>query len=248
MPIPFSTILAFFLAGATTLPAAAQTSDPSGRIEDSATFDVTLRGINAGLVQFAGAREGNRYMVTGRVESTGLAAFVRKFTFMAEASGRVANDRYTPSSYNSEARSSAGQRRSTINYRAGVPVRVVSTPSRESRPHDVDPTTLPETVDPATALHATLLDVAPGRECAASRTLFDGVRVSRITLSQPRKDGETVTCTGDYSRIAGYRPEDMAKRTRFPFTLTYAPTPEGRMRVIEVSADTLYGKAVMKRR
>ena len=42
--------------------------------------------------------------------------------------------------------------------------------------------------------------------------------------------------------------KDMAEKTRFPFSLTYAPLGNGRMRVVEVGLDTVYGKATMKRR
>jgi hypothetical protein len=40
----------------------------------------------------------------------------------------------------------------------------------------------------------------------------------------------------------------MAERTTFPFTLTYKPAGNGRMRVTEVAMETIYGKAAMKRR
>ena len=40
----------------------------------------------------------------------------------------------------------------------------------------------------------------------------------------------------------------MAEKTRFPFTLTYAPGPGGQMQVQEVTMDTLFGKGRLVRR
>ena len=118
---------------------------------------------------------------------------------------------------------------------------------RGKRPYDVDPATQVGTVDPLTAMFATLRDVAPGRECGRSLKMFDGRRSSELRLGAPQTDGENVVCAGEYRRIGGFPPDDMAERTRFPFTLTYAPAGD-RMQVVEVAMDTLYGKARLVRR
>ena len=240
----FRFCLVMVLATGLVLPASAQ----SGRVEERASFDVTLRGITAGRLAFAAAEEGNRYTVSGRLESTGIAAMLRKFLYTAQASGRVTQGRLTPARYSEDADTGKRQSRSIMEFRGGTPVKVVNDPARDPRPYDVDPATMRGVVDPVTALYATLRDVDAGRECASDQRMFDGRRATQITLSKPQKQGDRVTCSGEYRRIAGFSPEDMAEKTRFPFTLTYAPTPEGRMRVIEVTTDTLYGKAVMKRR
>jgi len=237
-------VLALVLAGPLALPAAAQ----SGRIEDRATFDIVLRGISAGRLTVAGAQEGNRYTVSGRLESTGIAAMLRKFLYTAQASGTITNGRYAPSRYSEDANTGKRQSRNSMQFRAGVPVQVVAEPAREPRPYDVAPATMRGAVDPVTALYATLRDVDAGSECASNQHMFDGRRATQIALSKPQKQGDRVTCTGEYRRVAGFSPEDMAEKTHFPFTLTYAPAEQGRMRVIEVSTDTLYGKALMKRR
>jgi hypothetical protein len=103
-------------------------------------------------------------------------------------------------------------------------------------------------VDILTALYATLRDAEAGSECNRSFAMYDGRRASRLTLGAPAAVEGGVTCPGEYRRVAGFPPEDMAEKTRFPFTLTYAPAPDGRMRVVEVSMDTLYGSAKLIRR
>jgi hypothetical protein len=99
-----------------------------------------------------------------------------------------------------------------------------------------------------TALYAILRDVDAGQECKVSLKMYDGRYVSSIAISNPNKQGESVTCSGKYRRIAGFKAEEMAERTTFPFTLTYQPVGDGRMRVTEVAMESIYGKAAMKRR
>ncbi len=40
----------------------------------------------------------------------------------------------------------------------------------------------------------------------------------------------------------------MADKSRFPFSMTYAPLPDGRLRVTEIAMDTIYGKGRLTRR
>ncbi|MFV0492447.1 MAG: DUF3108 domain-containing protein [Pseudorhodobacter sp.] len=217
----------------------------SNRIEDKATFDVILKGITAGRLVFSGAQEGNRYAVSGRLQSSGIAAMLRKFSYTAKANGAVSGSRYTPARYSEEADTGKRRGKSQIEYRRGVPAKVTTEPSRPSK---VDPRTMGGTVDPLTSLYATLRDVDAGQECKSSVKIFDGRRATQITLSRPQKQGDRVVCSGEYRRLAGFSAKDMAEKTRFPFSLSYAPLGNGRMRVVEISTDTVYGKASMIRR
>ena len=90
--------------------------------------------------------------------------------------------------------------------------------------------------------------IGAGQECKVSLKMYDGRYVSSIAISKPEAQGESVVCAGHYIRIAGFKPAEMAERTTFPFTLTYEPAGNGRMRVTEVAMESIYGKAAMKRR
>lgn len=217
----------------------------SNRIEDKATFEVVLKGLTAGQLVFSGVQEGKAYAVSGRLQSTGVAAMLRKFSYTAKANGAVSGNRYTPARYSEEADTGKRKGKSQIEYRRGVPTKVTNTPPRESK---VDPGTMGGTVDPLTSLYATLRDVDAGQECQSSVKMYDGRRATQITLSKPRRNGNRVTCAGEYRRLAGFSEKDMAEKTRFAFTLTYAPLDNSRMRVVEISTDTIYGKASLIRR
>lgn len=211
-------------------------------------FDLVLRGITAGTLTYSGTHGDQSYDVSGRLQTKGLAAMLKRVRYDASARGTVSGGRYTPHSYSEDADTGRRQSKSVMAYKAGVPQVTQYQPARTPSPNDVSPATQGGTVDPLTALFVTLRDVAPGQECGTDLKLFDGRRASRVTTTNRKVVEKAVTCTGEYRRVAGFSAEDMAEKTRFPFTVTYAPGPDGRMRVTEVSMDTLYGKGRLVRR
>ncbi|HSF64530.1 MAG TPA: DUF3108 domain-containing protein [Paracoccaceae bacterium] len=237
------------IAPALALAVALAPALPAASAAEPAVFDVTLKGLRAATLRIDGTEGDGRYAVTGRLESRGLAAMVRKVRFDAQASGAVAADgTLQPASFAEQTDTGSRQSEAVIDYAGGVPQVKVALPERKARDYDVDPSTQGGTVDPLTALYATLRDVDAGRECNLSLRMFDGRRASALTLGAPEAKDGRVTCAGEYRRVAGFSPKDMAEKTRFPFRLTYAPGPDGRMQVVEVAMDTLYGSARMERR
>ena len=240
----FVTCLAVMTAiVAVTPPSHAQ----SGPIIDKHSFDVTLRGLRAATLSFAGEQSGKAYAVTGKLESRGLAAMVRKVRYDATVRGSAKGGKYAPAAYSEK--TNTGKRKSTsdIAYRRGVPQVKSYDPPRDPQPGDLNPAKQGGTVDPLTALYATLRDVDAGQECKVALQMFDGRRRSQIVLSGRKAAGDGVTCRGEYRRVAGFSAEDMAEKTRFPFVLTYAPTDQGRMRVVTVTTETLFGTATLTR-
>ena len=214
---------------------------------EDAKFRLVLKGITAGSLSWSGQGEpGGAYAVTGVLRTSGLAAMLKKVRYEAGAKGSIgAKGGYAAASYTEDANTGKRHSKSSIVWKKGVPV-VQDTSEREPKPWDIDPASQKGTVDPLTAMFATLRDVAPGAECKVNVTMFDGRRATRLSLGGRQASGDKVTCAGEDRRVAGFSPEDMADKTRFPFTLTYAPA-DGRMRVVEVAMDTLYGKARLVR-
>lgn len=208
---------------------------------EEAQFDVTLQGLKVAELSMASAVTNGRYRVRVTIRSDGLAGVVRRVRFTGDAEGRVAG-RFAPVRYNEEADTGRRQSDVEIVYDAGVPKVLAYTSPRPDGPELLDPATQVGTLDPATALFAGLRDLPAGQGCTVAYDVFDGRRRSAFALS-----GDGVTCTGEYRRIAGYTPEEMAERSRFPLEVTYAPEG-GTMRVVEASAQTVYGKVRLKRR
>lgn len=241
MPSLFRYAAAAVLALAATGAAASQ--------KDSAIFDLTLKGISTGTLSLAGAIEGGSYSASGVLKSGGIVALVKKVRYDARAGGSMKNGRFTPARYEEDADTGKRRSQAVMAYKAGVPQVKVYNPPKAPRPGDLDPATQRGTVDPLTAAYATLRDVTPEEACKLKLVIFDGRRRSQVVVggAQPTEGGGVV-CTGEYRRLEGFSAEEMADKSRFPFTLTYAPLPEGRLRVVEVAMDTIYGKGRLTRR
>ncbi|MCZ8080231.1 MAG: DUF3108 domain-containing protein [Rhodobacteraceae bacterium] len=228
---------------AAPLPAQAQTAQESGQ------FDLVMTGITAAKLDFSASQQGDAYSVTAGFTSTGLLALMRRIEFTAQAEGAIQGDLPRPTRYAAQAKAGRRSGETVMDYTDGVPQLRVDLPAREAADWQIDAATQGGTVDPISALYLTLRDVAPGAECNRRFKMFDGRRATELTVGPSRPgEGGTVTCTGEYRRIAGYPPEDMEERTRFPFTLTLMPAENGLLRVTEVEMDSLIGKARLIRR
>ncbi|QUS36842.1 DUF3108 domain-containing protein [Falsirhodobacter algicola] len=212
-----------------------------------ATFGLTIRGITAGSLRLSGQVVDGRYAVSGALESGGLVGILRRIRYDASAQGRVADGRFVPSSYSERADNNGRTRSAQIDYRAGVPQVKAYDPPRARDEDDVPPSTQGGTVDPLTALYATLRDVPKGQECGRSLRIFDGRRATEIAFAAPRRQNGTTTCNGEFRRVAGYSAREMAEKSVFPFTITYQPAGT-MMRVTQVRTDTVYGQARLTRR
>lgn len=217
--------------------------------QDSAIFDLTLKGLHTGTLSVSGAIEGKSYAASGVLKSGGLVALVRKVRYDARARGTVVNGTFTPTRYEEDADTGKRRSQSVMDYKAGVPQVKVYNPPKAPRPGDIDPATQGGTVDPLTAAYAALRDVAPEEACKLKLVMFDGRRRSQVVLTDPKPAaGGGLTCAGEYRRLEGFSAEEMAEKARFPFRMTYAPLPDGRLRVMEISMDTIYGKGRLTRR
>ncbi len=215
---------------------------------DQVVFDLDIRGVRAGTLSFAGEAGGGRYAVTGRLESAGLVGLLRRVRFDGQAQGVLKAGRFTPARYAETADTGKRQSRSVMEYRRGVPLVKAYDPPRAAGDGGLDPAMQRGTVDPLTAMYAALRDVPAGQECNLTLTLFDGKRRSQVALGAPRATDDGVTCPGEYRRLDGFSAEDMAEKTRFPFALRLEPRDGGLMQVTEITMESLYGKARLKRR
>lgn len=227
---------------------AAVLAAPSCRAEDLVVFDLSIRGIWAGTLSFTGEAKEGRYAVSGRLESAGLVGLVRQIRYDGQAEGSLRQGRFTPARYREQADTGRRQSQSVMEYRRGIPQVKVYNPPRDLQSDGIDPATQGGTVDPLTALFATLRDVPPGGECNQTLTMFDGKRRSQLVLGTPSAVEGGVACPGEYRRLAGFSARDMAEKARFPFTLRLGLAESGLMQVKDVTMESIYGNARLKRR
>ncbi|SHF05495.1 Protein of unknown function [Litoreibacter ascidiaceicola] len=209
-----------------------------------AVFSVAIRGITAGTLTVKGAENGGAYNASGVLQSGGLVGLVAKVKYTASSSGRVSGNNFSPSRYDEKADTGKRKSSASMTYKGGVP----SVSDYVAGPNVVKPSTQKGTVDPMTALYAAFRDVNKDEVCELDVKMYDGKRRSQVKLATPRAEGDMIKCDGEYRRLAGFSPEDMAEKARFPFNLFYAKTADGRYRVEKVVTHTLYGNAVMKRK
>lgn len=213
-----------------------------------ARFALEIRGITVGELLFAGLETPASYAVSGTVRTTGLAGMLRKMQYDAKVQGLRTPPRFAPMRYEQSGGIGSRYTEEVVVWSGGLPRIERQDPPRPARDRDADPAQQRGTVDTLTALYATLRDVAPGEECQANLALYDGRYRMQLRMSAPQRNGTATTCTGDYIRVAGFTAEEMAERTHFPFTVHYAAQPDGQMRVVRVTMDSLYGSARLVRR
>ncbi|MBV0911318.1 DUF3108 domain-containing protein [Anianabacter salinae] len=223
------------------LSAAAQARDTT------ATFDVYFAGIKAGVAAFKGITTDSAYSVAGQLKSTGLISAVVDLRYDVKAQGALRNGTFIPTSYSENNNDGREVSRATMSFQNGVPRVMQTTPPATRGPNALDPATQGGTLDPATALFATLRDRPKTELCNRSVDIFDGSRRARIAIGPLREESGAVTCSASYQRIAGYEPWEMQERRVFPFELNFRPAGEV-WQVSEVRIATVYGTAKLIRR
>ena len=217
--------------------------------KDRIQFDVELKGLKAGRLTINGKIEGASYGANGTMETTGLLGALKKIRHDAAVTGDFATGAFTPLRYTQTSERGGDKVDHVIVYQSGTPVSVSRNPPRKPRDRDVDPKQQTGTIDPLTALYAVLRDVDRADACTLDVKLYDGSKRTQVKLEPAQTKGGNVVCAGEYRRLEGFSAKDMEEKSRFPFTLTYAPTPDGaRLQVIEIATDTIYGKGRLKRR
>jgi hypothetical protein len=207
-------------------------------------FDVFLRGFRVGEVKFDSRSEGKTYKIQGVMGTRGFFGSFLATRYSGAVIGEVSNGRFKPQVF----RGRFDQRRQfaqvDIGYDDNGPRSVTRTPPRPNEPHDVDPRSLNNVLDPITATYHLLTDVRESRLCRKNFRVYEGSRVSGIRLQRDKSDDpDTVSCIGNYTRIAGFTPDQMAERAVFPFRLNYQQLDNGRWRVTRFAMTTYWGTA-----
>ncbi len=211
------------------------------------SYDVRLLGVPVGQLRLAAREDGARYAVTSTFATTGLARIVDA-SFGLSAQGSITADGLAPTSYDEQI--DTGSRRSTaqLSYAGGVPRITGGTVAAKvaSDPDALDPRAQTGSVDPLTALYGVLRDRPLPGLCDYSVIIFDGARRAALTMSGGRDEGGRVTCTGAYTRLAGFSASEMRRQSAYPFSITYSPVGDV-MQPQTLTVHSGYGTAVLTR-
>lgn len=234
--------VALLLGLASLLP----TGPALGQDQVQARYTITVSGLTAGKMTLAASHSGGAYALTANTASAGLAGLFRSFSLTTRSKGAERAGRLIPQSYSSQTEGARAGRGADLTFEGGVATVVKADAPQPDAPK-VDPAQHKGAIDPLSGLYTVLRDTDAATACQLDFKMFDGHRISRVTLSNPRADGDGLTCQGVYRRVDGYPPKDLADRASFPFVLTYRAIDGGRLRVAEVSMDSLFGPARLTR-
>lgn len=193
-----------------------------------AAFDVQALGLKVGELTMDATQDRADYMVEARFATTGLVRLFRDMGFTMRAQGRQRGAALSPDSYSESVNTGNRTSSAQMRYSNGTPELTKGNVS-DGEVAPLDPKGETGTIDPLTMLFSVLRDQPDGDLCKSDQLVFDGGRRTRVRLTGRTRDGDTVTCNGQFIRVAGYPAHDLEKRRVVPLTITYEPGADGLM-------------------
>jgi hypothetical protein len=230
-------IVLFALLGILSGPLAADT------IERSLVYTVSFRGLGVAEITGAARETDDAYAAAVQIRSTGLAAAFARVRFDMQVEGFRAGDALSPYHYRDAV--DTGQRQGAVEllWPAGEgPVLLSDRPEVEPGVRPVPVGEASGAQDRLTILWRLTRPQPDGALCDWQATLFDGARLAALSVGPPRFDGDSASCSGAYTRLAGFPAAELAEAPRFPFDVTYGRGPTGLWELTEASAASIYGR------
>lgn len=239
-------------AGLGLLAALAAMAAPAGgaqapaELQEAAAFDLWFGGLPIGELRYRLEIGEERWAVRADMRSTGLAELLFGVRLEAEGAGRLGSGPQ-PEQYFADV--SLRDDRQAVEVRfapGGRPETVEADPPWKPKPWQIDPQAQSRVLDP-TAAAAVLAAPQPEETlCDVSLEIYDGRRRSRIELGGPEAVEGGWRCEGAWVRVAGYKPEDMA-RGPSEISAEYAAGGDGLARLRRLAVKTSWGAAVAMR-
>lgn len=213
---------------------------------ESATFELYVSGIKAGTMSLVTDASATQYSARARIDAAGMLGTFLTFAYDGRANGALtAKGNVVPSRFQALSQSPRGDRTTRIDWKNGKPTSVSIEPPRDNAPDFSDQA---GALDPISAVFAMLSDGPADSLCATTVRVFDGSRLSQLSLGQRRPAVDNgFTCDGTYARLRG-EAHSMTSQREFPFQLVFSPTSDGAARLERIEAPTSFGKAVLQRR
>ncbi|KAB7616168.1 DUF3108 domain-containing protein [Amylibacter sp. SFDW26] len=214
----------------------------TGAYAENINLNLYAFGIKAGTITVNAAETPDAYAVRGAVTPTKLLKKIKDIGYTGSATGVVKKDALQVRKYSGNART--GSRNSVVKMRwkGSRPIVDTYNPERARRDYDLTPSKQTGTIDLLSSAYLTFKTATPETLCNSRRKMFDGRRLSELSLGKPKISGTTATCNGNYKRLAGFSPDKMKKKVNFPFSVRYEQNDDGTYRFQEFTADASIGK------
>lgn len=211
------------------------------------TYDLKIRGFHVGVMTLSAEARGESYALAGQIKNTGLLRVFRSFRYQGSAQGRLTAAGPRSLSYSENAHTGKRVAEVEMRFKSGLPQVLHMAPPPHPEAEVLEPASLGGTVDPLSGIYALLGDTTPEKACKLDVQLFDGQRLSRIVMQPAGSADGLPLCKGQYLRLKGYSPEEIARHTVFPFTMTYQGAGD-MLQVKHLKFKTDYGQAEILRR
>lgn len=219
-------------------------------INEREVFDVSVRGVDVGLIGYVAKNNGFKYSVGFGVRSTGILDFFRNVEINARANGRVVDGELVPNLY--EENSIIGKKANLVvlQYDEGVPNLVEKEPPIDETTPLLDPQEQAGTLDPLSSLYMIFRSSAKNELCDKDFYLFDGERRAQISMGKPTWDGEKAICDCVFVRIEGYSESELEGGKEFPFTVSFDPSSgdPSKYKLSLLEGKSRFGKIRIERR
>jgi hypothetical protein len=219
-----------------------------GQAQALTEYAIQIGGLKVGSIVVTQTHSPKGYRREIEITTSGLVGLIRPVRYVAMSEGSESDDGYpVPSRYREFTDTGRRISSSELSFRSGLPViESLSTEGRGASTPPVDPEQAVGAADPASILGLLLSDRPADLACDIDTHVFDGWRLTHVTLSKEGPDASR--CSGHFRRVAGFDPEDIAERTDFAFTVLLSPVDERTVRTDEVWFETTLGKGKLKRR
>jgi len=211
---------------------------------DTLKYSTTVAGIPLGKIKVVVETDDPGYSVRANFKMIPLLRQIFNGDANARVDGSVIDGRHLPreSVFNYEGRKN--DQRTTIRFdRNGMPADLIAEPPLREKSYAMSLEEAAGAVDPATA--AAILMRPRATPCDIAFDIFDGSKRHRVSLigqASPAQ-GSTVTCTGLYERVNGFKDKYMTpERRTWPFVATLA-AQNGMWVPLKITADTKFGPA-----
>lgn len=212
-------------------------------------FNISIRGINAGVMDIRYDGNGTQYSATGKVTTSKFLSRFVKFGYSGQASGVNNGSGLEPANYAATGFNKKGTITVRMRYKNKRPELLEYTPKRDPRPTDVKVSDQVGAVDLVSASFMIVRDVTLEELCSKTVEIFDGRKRSRIWLGKPDVNGKSASCNGAYERLGGFNLDDLEEDgTVFPFTSRFELQKDGTYRLMRVATESVVGPAVLTRR
>lgn len=214
--------------------------------ESVGRYSAHALGVKVGDMTLSGKVTDSQYGVSGKFVTSGLAAAVAGVRFDMTSSGSRKGGRFIPKSYSEDVNTGKRESRVKLRWSGGV-AKASGSAIGDRGPYAVTASQQKGAVDPLTAMFMVLRDQPAEGVCNIRQKIYDGERLTEVVLNKKSGSGDKITCKGVFRRVAGYSPEDLSERSSFPLTVNYEKAG-ALMRATRFTAETIYGKAQIRRR